>query len=205
MARTRSSSLERRAPILQSAARLFAEHGYVTASLRQIAEEANCSSPLLAHHFGDKARVLEAVVGEQSTRCQERLVELKPILARNSSLVLDNFMAAWAQYEFDQYDTPDGRWRVTLMLRLQAGREVSDEVRKALRRSAHSGRRWPGGARSRSLWMASRTIAPARQSSRRVFHHWNGQSPAALAEESLNLSRHMASSYSGNQHETARP
>ena len=169
MARTRSSSLERRSRTLQSAARLFAEPGYVTASLRQIAKEVDCSLPLLAHHFGDKARLLEAVVEEQSTRCQDCLVELKPILGRNSSLVLDNFIAAWAPYEFDLYDTPDGRWCVTLMLRLQADRGVSDEVRKTLRRSAHGGRRWPGGPRSRSFWMASRAIAPARQRSRRVF------------------------------------
>ncbi|MDP9123043.1 MAG: TetR/AcrR family transcriptional regulator [Pseudomonadota bacterium] len=132
MARPRSSSLERRQRILQTAARLFAEHGYVAASLREIAKEAECSLTLLDHHFGDKARLLDAVIKEQNVRCQERLAGLGAILSRASAFVLDDFITAWAQYEFDLFETPEGRRYLLLMLRLQADREISDDVRKTL-------------------------------------------------------------------------
>ena len=132
MALPRPSSLERRRHILKTAARIFAEYGYAAASLRQIAKEADCSLTLLDHHFGDKVHLLEAVVKEQNALCQERLAGLKAILAKPSSFVLDDFVAAWAHYEFDLYETPDGRRYLTLMLRLQADREVSDELRQTL-------------------------------------------------------------------------
>jgi AcrR family transcriptional regulator len=111
---------------------MFAEHGYVATSLRQIAKESGCSLTLLDHHFGDKASLLAAVVKAQNARCQERLVGLKAILSRTVPFDLDDFITAWAHYEFDLYDTPEGRSYLTLMLRLQADREVSKAIRKTL-------------------------------------------------------------------------
>ncbi len=132
MTRPRPSSLERRQRILESAARLFAEHGYAAASLRDIAQDAGCSLTLLDHHFGDKAHLLQAVVKGQEELCEQRLAGLKAMLAQPSELNLDEFIAAWANYEFDLYETREGKRYLTLMLRLQADREVSDEVRKTL-------------------------------------------------------------------------
>ena len=132
MTRPRPSSFERRQHILQTAARMFAEHGYAAASLRDIAREAGCSLTLLDHHFGDKAHLLQAVVKEQDALCQQRLAGLKAILETPAIFLLEDFIAAWAHYEFDLYETCEGRSYLTLMLRLQADREVEEDVRSTL-------------------------------------------------------------------------
>ena len=149
MTRPRPSSLERRQRILESAARQFAEHGYAAASLRDIAQDAGCSLTLLDHHFGDKAHLLQAVVKAQEDLCQQRLAGLKAMLAQPAELDLEKFIAAWAHYEFDLYDTREGKRYLTLMLRLQADREVNDDLRKTLNCSESTvlrgfQRAWPG-------------------------------------------------------------
>ena len=169
MTQPRTSSLDRRERILEAAARIFAKQGYVAASLRQIAKEANCSLTLLDHHFGDKAHLLDAVVKAQNTLCQERLVGLKAILSRPASFVLDEFVAAWAHYEFDLYETSEGRWYLMLMLRLQADHEVSNEIRDTLNCSESTvvkgfQRVWPDMDRSelKLVWrMASSALYAA--------------------------------------------
>lgn len=149
MTRPRPSSLERRQRILDSAAQRFAEHGFAAASLRDIAQDAGCSLTLLDHHFGDKAHLLRAVVKGQQELCQQRLAGLKAMLAQPSAWHLDEFIAAWANYEFDLYETREGKRYLTLMLRLQVDREVSDELRNTLNCSESTvlrgfQRAWPG-------------------------------------------------------------
>jgi AcrR family transcriptional regulator len=53
-----------RSQIVQAAAKVFAEHGYVGGSLRQIAAEVRVSPAALLQHFGTKEGLLAAVLEE---------------------------------------------------------------------------------------------------------------------------------------------
>ena len=169
MTSPRPSSQERRQRILHTASRLFAERGYAGASLRDIAREAGCSLTLLDHHFGDKAHLLQAVVKEQESLCRERLAGLQAILVRPVRFVVDDFIEAWVHYEFDLYETREGRRYLRLMLRLQADRETGDDLRKTLNCSESTVARglesaWPGlapEARSQAWRLASSALYAA--------------------------------------------
>lgn len=67
MTRQRSSPSRfgrRRAEILEIAAELFAEQGYLATSTRALAQRAGVSEGLIFHHFGTKEGVLQALVDE---------------------------------------------------------------------------------------------------------------------------------------------
>ena len=49
---------ERRAGILEAASEVFADRGYVGASIDRIAEAAGISAPVIYRHFGSKQRAL---------------------------------------------------------------------------------------------------------------------------------------------------
>jgi TetR/AcrR family transcriptional regulator len=50
--------------LLRNARRTFAKHGYDATSVREIARESGVDAALLAHHFGSKEALWEAVVGQ---------------------------------------------------------------------------------------------------------------------------------------------
>ena len=127
-----NTTASRRARILDAAARAFAANGYRASSLRDIAREAGCSLTLLDHHFGSKAMLLEAVIKGQHEHCQIRLARLKALLAPAAAFSFDDFVALWANYEFDLYATREGRQYLTLMLKLSADSEVDVELRRNL-------------------------------------------------------------------------
>ncbi|WP_273167884.1 TetR/AcrR family transcriptional regulator [Actinomyces israelii] len=61
--RTRYANGERRrAEIIDAAMKVFAEQGFNSLSLRQIAEAVGVSHTLLRHHFGTKDTILQAVL-----------------------------------------------------------------------------------------------------------------------------------------------
>ncbi|WP_051172037.1 TetR/AcrR family transcriptional regulator [Microbacterium indicum] len=60
----------RRAHILETASRLFGEHGYAGVSLRDIARAAGVTHPLLVHYFGGKEDLLRAVTATWMERAQ---------------------------------------------------------------------------------------------------------------------------------------
>ena len=62
-------SPEKRAQILQGAARIFAQDGYEGASMSRIATEANVSKGTLYNHFESKADLFAAFV-QQEARCR---------------------------------------------------------------------------------------------------------------------------------------
>ncbi len=141
-------STTRRERILDAAAGIFADNGYHAASLRDIAKAADCSLTLLDHHFGNKADLLRAVIKEQRDACQKQLTPLKTLLAR-PGFDVEEFVIAWADYEFDLHATRSGRQYLTLMLRLQVDREVDEDVRSTLNCSEATvmqglARAWPG-------------------------------------------------------------
>ena len=127
-----SSSVTRRVRILDSAARAFAAHGYRASSLRDIAQDASCSLTLLDHHFGGKRLLLEAVVKGLHEHCHTRLAGLKALLAPASAFVFEDFVALWANYEFDLHATREGRQYLALMLRLSGDGEIDAELRRGL-------------------------------------------------------------------------
>ena len=61
---TRLQVDERRRQLLDAGARLFAEHAFEEISMRQIAEAAGVSKPLLYHYFPSKNELFIAAVGE---------------------------------------------------------------------------------------------------------------------------------------------
>jgi AcrR family transcriptional regulator len=71
---TRLNVDERRAQILAAGSALFAEHSYEEISMRQIAEAAGVSKPLLYHYFPSKIDLFKAAVAEAAAEL-ERLIE----------------------------------------------------------------------------------------------------------------------------------
>ncbi|MGA6222063.1 TetR/AcrR family transcriptional regulator [Streptomyces umbrinus] len=62
----------RRAEIIRAARDSFAERGYASASLRDIAERAGITYPGLLHHFRNKEELLTAVLAQRDTEEWER-------------------------------------------------------------------------------------------------------------------------------------
>jgi AcrR family transcriptional regulator len=65
--RHRLSSQQRRAVILDSAVRVFAERGYHAASIAQIARMAGITKPVIYHHFASKQELHGAVFEHYAT------------------------------------------------------------------------------------------------------------------------------------------
>lgn len=65
--RPRLSSEQRRAVILDSAARVFAERGYHAASISEIARAAGITKPVIYHHFASKKELHSAVFEHYAT------------------------------------------------------------------------------------------------------------------------------------------
>jgi AcrR family transcriptional regulator len=61
---------ERRSQLLAVSRGVFAERGFETATLEEIAERAGVSRPIVYGHFGDKQRLFEAVVIEEIARVE---------------------------------------------------------------------------------------------------------------------------------------
>src|SRR2546421_1143936 len=61
-ARERLTRAERKARILDAAARAFADEGYDRASIEQIAELAGITKPVIYHHFASKRDLYIALI-----------------------------------------------------------------------------------------------------------------------------------------------
>lgn len=61
----------RRRQLLDAGRALFAEHAYEEISMRQIAEVAGISKPLLYHYFPNKAELFKAAVAEQAAQLEQ--------------------------------------------------------------------------------------------------------------------------------------
>jgi AcrR family transcriptional regulator len=67
---TRLNVDERRRQLLEAGKALFAEHAFEEISMRQIAEAAGISKPLLYHYFPSKIELFKAAVAEQAMELQ---------------------------------------------------------------------------------------------------------------------------------------
>ena len=68
---TRLQVDERRAQVLDAGKRLFAEHAFEEISMREIAQAAGISKPLLYHYFPSKIELFKAAVAEQAEQLQQ--------------------------------------------------------------------------------------------------------------------------------------
>jgi AcrR family transcriptional regulator len=66
-----------RARIFDSALRLFSQRGYAATSLREVAEEAGASKPMIYYYFGSKeqlyASIVQQILEEMATAIRRRL------------------------------------------------------------------------------------------------------------------------------------
>ena len=71
---TRLQVDERRSQLIEAGAALFAEHAFEEITMRQIAQAAGISKPLLYHYFPSKIELFKAAVAEQAAQL-EGLIE----------------------------------------------------------------------------------------------------------------------------------
>lgn len=71
--RTRAEMEETRLLLLETARKVFCEHGYAEASMDDLTAQAGLTRGALYHHFGDKKGLLSAVVAQIDAEMDARL------------------------------------------------------------------------------------------------------------------------------------
>lgn len=128
-----------RETILDTAERLFAEHGLEGISLRSINTEAGLSSAALHYHFGSKATLVESLLERQMPKLMERRRELLDALdARPEPPTTREVLSAMLapQVELLAHGGEAGIRYIRLIHRLQADGDLDFRFVT---------RRWPGG------------------------------------------------------------
>jgi AcrR family transcriptional regulator len=74
--RARLSAAERRETILRAAAEVFAESGYRSAKVSDVAARVGVTEPVIFQNFGSKAALFAAVVGRAAAEAKDSLDEL---------------------------------------------------------------------------------------------------------------------------------
>jgi AcrR family transcriptional regulator len=116
--------------ILDTAERLFGQHGYAATSLRQIIAQAGVNLAAIHYHFGSKEELLDGIVLRKVTPVNERrMALLAEIEAENPSRpdlerILDAFLMPMADQAADNPDF------VRLMGRLMAEGILPDIFRR---------------------------------------------------------------------------
>lgn len=106
--------------ILRASERVFAEHGYHGATMRQVANAADVSLALLVYHFGNKQNLYYAIFANRQYLNVRRLELLRKIdVGAPDALeqIVEAFISPWLSI----LDGSDGRWFARL-----AFREASD-------------------------------------------------------------------------------
>ena len=152
----RSRSDEKREAILDAAAQLFTEHGFVQTSMDQIASSADVSKQTVYSHFGDKQGVFMAAIQrkciadslsedlfKQDLPIEEMLLELarhlSDLLLSHESVCLSRLCMAGAEQhpEVSKMFYQAGPERITALLRgylqqqVEAGVLVIDNLQFA--------------------------------------------------------------------------
>jgi AcrR family transcriptional regulator len=66
--------VDARATLIQTAARLFAEHGFEAVSTRMLSKEAGVNIAMIAYYFGSKEKLFEAIIDEKLPKSREMLL-----------------------------------------------------------------------------------------------------------------------------------
>lgn len=67
---------EKQVAIIQAAEKLFAEHGFDGASVRDIAQEADVNVAMISYYFGSKEKLMEAVFEKKSNATRLKVENL---------------------------------------------------------------------------------------------------------------------------------
>lgn len=102
--------------ILRAAERVFAEHGYYGATMRQVANAADASLALLVYHFGSKQDLYYAVFANRQYVNANRLELLRQIDTASSD-ALERIVEAFIVPSLSLHDGSDGLWFARLALR----------------------------------------------------------------------------------------
>jgi AcrR family transcriptional regulator len=91
---TRMQVDERRRQLLHAGAELFAKHSFEEISMRELAEAAGVSKPLLYHYFPSKIDLFKAAVSEKAEELQRLIEPSSDVPAiEQLSQVLDSYLA----------------------------------------------------------------------------------------------------------------
>ena len=66
--------IDAREALLQTAARLFAKHGFEAVSTRMLSTEAGVNIAMIAYYFGSKEKLFEAIIDERLPKSREMLI-----------------------------------------------------------------------------------------------------------------------------------
>jgi AcrR family transcriptional regulator len=66
--------VDAREALIQTASRLFAEHGFEAVSTRMLSKEAGVNIAMIAYYFGSKEKLFEAIVDERLPKSREMLL-----------------------------------------------------------------------------------------------------------------------------------
>ena len=112
--------------ILDTAERLFAEHGFDGANVRTITDEAQCNLASVNYHFGGKDKLYIEVFRRQLVHLRQvRIAGIEEVLkTQGSNLTIEQLLRAFAHVFLDPLVEPSQGHRFTqLMLR-----ELSDPL-----------------------------------------------------------------------------
>jgi AcrR family transcriptional regulator len=103
--RRRNLSAERQTEILEAFKRCIVEHGLDRSSMRLVAAEAGVSQPLLSHHFGSRAGLVEALVRHVVDEYDEALaLALERLSQEGGAEVLLEYLFGGAYSEISERD-----------------------------------------------------------------------------------------------------
>ena len=107
----RMTSDERRAAIVQSAIRLFAEKGFRGTTTRELASAVGVTEPVLYRHFRTKRDLYSAIIEARSGEAAERATELRELAAQGDDRA---FFSRLAELILQRYEKDPATTRLLL-------------------------------------------------------------------------------------------
>lgn len=142
---------DRRAQILEASARLFAEYGFETTSVRQIADEVNILAGSLYHHFSNKDEILHEIIREPVAQVMRDLIRVSQLpvdaehrLVTYAILRFRREVENWNAHAILQHDTKFLRRREDFSYVADSGNFGSQVIRTILNDGMDSGLFHPG-------------------------------------------------------------
>lgn len=122
--------------ILSVAEEVFAEHGYVAASLREIAQRADVTQALIIYYFGSKQKLFETLFKRRGLEVsRERQALLDALLARSEAPTVRELITAYLTPQFAlRKEGPRAMAFVRMQARLH---QEPDELALRLRREVY--------------------------------------------------------------------
>ena len=122
---------ERRQAILLAAEKLFAQHGYRSVTIRQIAEEAQVPLALVGYYFGPKHELFHAIFEHWRHTIDERIARLRAAQAGRSGIAaLRRIVGAFVEPVLHLRASAEGEYYALLVSRELAYR--SPEIDRVL-------------------------------------------------------------------------